>query len=77
MKIKSFLNKNILRSKVVCGVFGAFVAILGFGMLDAPAGAVELPENILNDRGNVSEQVKYLSDMEYSKASVGWGDADF
>ena len=77
MKIKSFLNKNILRSKAVCGVFGAFVAILGFGMLDAPAGAVELPENILNDRGNVSEQVKYLSDMEYSKASVGWGTLTF
>lgn len=77
MKIKSFLNKNILRSKVVCGVFGAFVAILGFGMLGAPAGAVELPENILNDRGNVSEQVKYLSDMEYSKASVGWGTLTF
>ncbi len=33
----------------------------------------QIPENILVERGNVSDQVLYLSDINYSKAQVGWG----
>ncbi len=37
----------------------------------------ELLSDVLIDRGNVSEQVLYLSDITYKKAQVGWGNISF
>ncbi len=70
-KILSF--SKILKSRifyVMCGVIFLIGILIYFSH---PTRSYALPETVLVDRGNVSEQVLYLSDITYNKAQVGWG----
>lgn len=78
MNIEKFFNSNKkLKSRITYIICGVLLLIGTLIYFSNPAKSYSLPDNILNDRGNVSEQMIYLSDIEYSKASVGWGTLTF
>lgn len=79
MNIEKFfkIKNKILKTRIIYIVCGVTLLIGSLIYFSKPTRSYSLPDNILNDRGNVAEQMVYLSDIEYSKASVGWGTLTF
>lgn len=74
---KIFNSSKTLKSRIIYIICGVTLLIGCLIYFSNPAKSYSLPDNILNDRGNVQDQMIYLSDIEYSKASVGWGTLTF
>lgn len=55
-------------------IFCTFLLVtIVFFLSNLGGSYAQIQENVLIDRGNVEEQVRFLSDIPYSKAQVGWG----
>ncbi len=65
-------KKNILILCSVCLLMAVIGVCINFGFSFA-----QLQDDILLDRGDVENQVLFLSDISYSKAQVGWGNISF
>lgn len=71
---KKDIFQKIVKSKIFYGVLVLIAIVIFMGIYVFPRKSyAQIPESILYERGNVAEQVLYLSDISYTKAQVGWG----